>query len=453
MHKPNTALPIQETAENGTPFESGNAAGRAALAGLSQFGPLSSEQAEWLSGFLKAFVEAGASTSSPACIGTEERQPASNRSPKIPAYVAVDTTPYTARITQVEVGASSNGALFATVMLDIEGSQLTYGPGSTLALWPSNDPEEVRKVLRALGVSAQLQVATTRGSEPAWQVLLERVSLSKLSRGTIELLAEYSKSESEAQGLFALSDADPLQLEGRALLSVLRRFPSTRPPLDRLLASLQPLEPTLVPIASSAVDSPTRLQFTAHIVDEPKGWGELSVSAKARFREGEWVTVSVDAERAPLPVEDELVPVIVIAEGPCIALARALVAERMARKAKGRSWVIGLGIQTSTIPFAREFMSWQKTGTLGRYDSTPGVAIEEMIRLLEEKEETLWRWLIDQSEFCVLTTKLDVRQAVEQWLTAAIMRRQRIGPDAAKARVHELRAAHRYVEHPDKHLI
>jgi len=450
MYKPNTALPIQETTENGTPFEAGNAAGRAALAGLSQFGPLSSEQAEWLSGFLKAVVEASAGTASPACIETEQSQPASNRSPKISAHFPVDTTPYTARITQVEMGPAGNGALWATAMLDVEGSQLTYLPGSTLALWPSNDPEEVRKVLRALGVSAQLQVPTTRGLEPAWQVLLERVSLSKLSRATIELLAEYSKSESEAQGLFALSDADPVQLEGRMLLSVLRRFPSTRPPLDRLLASLQPLEPTLVPIASSAVDSPTRLQFTAHIVDEPKGWGELSVSAKARFREGEWLTVSIDAERAPLPVEDELAPVIVIAEGPCIALARALVAERMAKKAKGRSWVIGLGIHTSTIPFAREFMSWHKTGTLGRYDSTAGVDTEEMIRLLEEREEILWRWLIDQSEFCVLTTKPDMRQAVEQWLTAAIVRRQRVDVGAARARIQELRAAHRYVEHPAK---
>jgi len=378
-----------------------------------------------------------------------DAEPSSSRNPiKAERPSLAVSVPYTARIAQVEATPVSHDETWLTVTLDIEGSPLTYAPGSTLALWPTNDPEEVRKVLRALGVSAQFQVLTELGAEPAWQVLLERVNITQLSRLTLELLAEYSRSDSEARGLLDLSEADPVQLQTRSLLSVLRRFPSTRPPFERLLSSLAPLEPAFLPVASSFADAQNWLQFSARVVNAPGAWGELGLSAQSRLRVGEWVTVSIDPQHPALPIHDDLAPVVIIAEGACLAFARALAAERRARQAKGRTWVIGIGVPASAFPFARDFVAWHQSGALGRYDIAVGEKPRDALELLEEREDVIWRWLVDHSQICLVTAKPEFRSAIADWLTRLISNRQRVEIESAKTQLNEMRANHRFVQMP-----
>jgi sulfite reductase (NADPH) flavoprotein alpha-component len=449
MPRPNAGTPIQRHPEGTAAFDEGQAAARAMLAGLSKVAPLSSEHLEWLSGFVQAFVGATRQENA-ALLPIADRlpivAPSAKASSQTPA--ADECTAYTARIARVEESPVSDVESWLTVTLDVEGSPLKYHPGSTLALWPTNDPEEVRKVLRALGVSAQQQIPTPRGAEPAWQVLLERVNLSVLSRPTVELLAEYSRSESEASGLLDLSEAGAVHLQGRTLLAFLRRFPSTRPPLERLLTTLAALEPAQIPIASSYIDAPNWLQFCARVVERPSGWGEIGSASRSRFRVGEWVTVSVDPKEEPLPVDDNLAPVIVVAEGPCLATARALAAERRAQQAKGRTWVMALGVQASTLPCVQELNTWHKAGSVGRYDVTRSAEPSEVTRLLEDNEETLWRWLVDHSQFCLITTKPELRRAVSEWFVEMLTRRQRLEREAAERRLGELRQMQRFIQLP-----
>ena len=430
-----------------TPFEIGQAAGRAALAGLNRIGPLTAEQTEWLSGFLQAFLNSQR-TVTEAPTTSAVVQPERTNSGEPHGLASAECSPYTARIAKVEPYLTSDGETLLSVTLDVEGGQLRYRPGSTLNLWPTNDPEEVRKILRALGVSAQLQVPTIRGAEPAWQVLLERVNIAILSPQTLEFLADYSKSESEGSSLRSLSEAGQAQLQSRTLLSLLRRFPSTRPPLDRLLSNLAPLEPAQLPIASSFIDTPNWLQFSARLVDSPKGWGELGSSAKLRFRVGEWVTVSIDTDSAPLPIDDDLSPVVVIADGECLSVARALAAERRALRAKGRNCVIGFGIDSSTCPYARDLMAWHKIGSIVRHDISTGSEPREVRLLLESNEETLWRWLVDRSQICLISPNPRMRSTVSDWLIEVISRRQKLDAKGAKSRLDELRTTQRFIERP-----
>lgn len=279
-------MPVEESAVDSSSFDDGLAAGRAAIAGLLKTAPLKTYQIEWLSGFLQGLVETSHNDCGHECTTPTITVPTlvaeDNRDP--PPFTP-SSTPYAARIANVESFSGSDEEEWLDVTLDIEGGHLQYRPGSTLALWPTNDPEEVRKVLRALGVSAQLAVITNRGAEPAWQVLLERVNISAASQLTIDLLAEYSRSDSEADSLRSLSEMGTVQ--GKSLLSLLRRFPSARPPLERLLTTLLQLEPSLVPIASSTLEQPNALSFTARVVAHPGAWGDLSATTRTRFRTGE----------------------------------------------------------------------------------------------------------------------------------------------------------------------
>jgi len=448
MRKSEAAPLMAEPRHDSARFDEGYNAAQTVLSGLAEVGPMSCEQLQWMSGFVQAFLEAASSGKAASAVCYETQSSGTRVAGVATEAVAANADPYTARIAHVDVTAAAGGESWLTVTLDVEGSPLNYPPGSTLALWPTNDPEEVRKVLRALGVSAQLQVPTTRGAEPAWQVLLERLNLSASSRQTIELLAEYSRLESEAAGLMELGQAHDAELEGRSLLSLLRRFPSTRPPFERLLTTLSPLSPTLLPIASSFADTPNSLQFSARLSENPAEWGELKLALKSRFRVGEWVTVSIDEHKTELPVDDDLAPIIVLAEGPCLAFARALSAERRARQAKGRTWVIDVGAHTPAFPYTRELMSWNMAGAVGRYDVTTGSSPEDVTRLLEEKEDTLWRWIVDHSQVCLVTNKPEIRSKVSGWFVSMLARRLKLDRPQAETRLDELRSSRRFVDLP-----
>jgi len=447
MPKTRTALPVENRTVDSNPFDDGRAAGRAAIEGLLKTAPLKTNQIEWLSGFLQGLVETTQNDSD------LEQTPSSMTAPTLkgvepdgPSSFALTSTPYTARITSVESFNASDDEEWLNVTLDVEGGRLQYRPGSTLALWPTNEPEEVRKVLRAVGVSAQLMITTARGAEPAWQVLLERVNISTTSRATVELLAEYSRSDSECVSLRSLSETGAMQ--GKSLLSLLRRFPSARPPLEPLLASLSPLEPSLVPIASSSLDQPNLLSFTARVVLDPGVWGEVSAATRTRFRTGEWLAVSVDPRHSTQLADDDLAPVILIADGPCIAFGRALVAERRARQAKGRSWIIGLGMQGTSFPYSRELAAWHKAGSIGRYDVASGTDSIDTTRILDESEDVLWRWLVDNSQIIVVSTRGETRRTVGDWLESVIARRQRLDSAAAAQKLRDLRTSRMFVEIP-----
>lgn len=419
-------------------FDLGQRVARTLIKGLSDQTQLTQEQRDWLSGFAQGLVEImhvspsqgsaiQADTVAPnAIVKQAEKAPATRRAP------------FTARILQTEIVEPAECEPWLTVALDVEGSQFEYAPGSTLAIWPTNDPEEVRKVLRALGVSAQLEVTTASSVEPAWQILLERVDLARPSRQTLQLLAEFARAESEAASLLELSELALDALRGRSLLSLLRRFPSARPPFERLLASLSPLEPTLVPIASSALEQPNCLRFSAGLSETPSAWGQLNVQSRSRLRAGEWLTVSIDQSRPTRLAQDDLTPVVIIAEGPGIAFARSLVAERHARKAKGRNWVAALGLESSSFAYARELSKWHRSGLIGRYDVTRTTHVAAFEQWLETHEETLWRWMVDRSQFCLVTQQPELRRAMERWLLDVFTRRQKLAGAAATQRLQQM---------------
>jgi sulfite reductase (NADPH) flavoprotein alpha-component len=418
-------------------YEHGRAAGQIAAAQLQTTTPFDSSQVAWLSGFLQALADAGVrpptDTTQPlvTLVAPEKHQPTAV------ARQASDDSPYTARISRVETHATDDHHDLMDVAIDVEEGRLNYRPGSTLALWPTNDPEEVRRILRTLGASAQLMVATDQGSKPAWQVLLEQVDICRSSRRTLELLAEYSRSDSEATGLIELADGH--SDHNRSLLALLKRYPSARPPLDKLLTCLEPLEPNFVPIASSNLEHTPTLRFTARSETVPAGWGGVSSAFGSKFRAGEWLTLSVVDERYPAKLtEDDLEPAIIIADGVGIAFARSFVAERHARQSKGRTWVIAAGMTSPSFPYSLALLAWHKSGSLGRLDLCNGSDPSSAIKTLDQIEEMFWRWIVDHSRVFVVSTRPEFRHTLDEWMLTALARRQKLSRETAEQRLSEL---------------
>jgi sulfite reductase alpha subunit-like flavoprotein len=145
-------------------------------------------------------------------------------------------------------------------------------------------------------------------------------------------------------------------------------------------------------------------------------------------------------ERYPAQLsDDDLEPVIIIADGVCIAFARAFVAERLARRAKGRTWVIGAGLTLPTFPYSSELSAWHKSGNLRRLDLSNGFDTGGISKTLEQIEEMFWRWIVDHSRVFVVSTRPEFRETLDVWILAVLVRRQKLSLETAKQRLSELK--------------
>jgi|GEM_PF-1817340 len=411
-------------------YESGRAAGLAAISEMQRLAPLDSSQRAWLLGFLQGALDAaGQHASQTTRVSPPLVQPtAPSRIPESESCCPR----FQSRIATIETHGTSAQSGWWSAGLEVEERGLHYSPGSSLLLWPTNDPDEVRRILRALDVSAQRLVPTAHGSEPAWQALLERFDLSTVGSETLRLLAEYSRSSSEASGLLALAESP--NDKARSLLALLRRYPSSRPPLERLFASLHVLKPSFVPIASSSLERAKLLLIALRPNPVGNAWGQVGPAIQPKLRVGEWLSVGLDEGRISSVLStDDLEPAIVIADGIHIAFARAFAAERRERRAKGRTWIIATGVQSNQFPFARALAAWSRAGSLNRFDVAVGTDAADTLRAFEEVEENLWRWVVDRSRCYLLTARQNLRTAATEWFTAMLARRYRIeAPDAAQ---------------------
>ncbi|HEY5962370.1 MAG TPA: hypothetical protein VIV60_37695, partial [Polyangiaceae bacterium] len=147
---PATRLTLESSDNTSGSAKAGHSLGRSAAEQLLANELSVTERHEWLCGFLRGFLELGEAESSP---------PNPDFSAGGAPYIvtnrqAPSPTLFAARITDIVFDATQ---LFMTVMLDVSGSDLHARPGYSISLWPSNDPEVVRDVIRALSVNAQRQ--------------------------------------------------------------------------------------------------------------------------------------------------------------------------------------------------------------------------------------------------------------------------------------------------------
>src|SRR6185312_356317 len=81
------------------------------------------------------------------------------------------------------------GSEVREVILDLEGTALRYRAGDSLAVFPHNDPELVRHLLRALGARGQEIVKSSSGPSEVWRCLLENADVTHVREETLRLFA------------------------------------------------------------------------------------------------------------------------------------------------------------------------------------------------------------------------------------------------------------------------
>ncbi len=234
----------------------------------------------------------------------------------------------------------------------------TYSVGDHLLVTSVNDPARVERFAGRLGWDLErVVVLRARGGAPstlpidrpiALRALLGRhLELGKpIFRRQLEALLEHTPCPPERARLTAwLSDEDAFDAEVRltrlSLLDVLELLPSCAPPVDLVLANLEPLTPRIYSIASAPQAHPDEVHLTVSVLDAPADSGHgrhrgVASTWLAERAPGDTVWASV---RTPDPVfappEDLGRPLVLIGAGTGYAPFRGFLQQRAAERAEG----------------------------------------------------------------------------------------------------------------------
>jgi sulfite reductase (NADPH) flavoprotein alpha-component len=327
------------------------------------------------------------------------------------------------------------------VVLDLGGSGLAYQPGDSLGVIVENDPALVDAVMAALGAEDALRPTLS----------VEKDIARPLDR-TTDLLAGAAKDPREAAMLRKLSDGDDdAEPKEADLLDLLNAFPSARPPVADLIASLPALKPRLYSIASSPLAVPGQVELCVGVVRaERRGRvrdGVASCHLGFRTAPGLPLKAYVQASHFRLPADPET-PIIMVGPGTGIAPFRAFLQHRVATGAKGRSWLF-FGDQRGATDFlfGDELTGWQKDGALTKLslawsrDGAKKVYVQDRMR---EEAGDLWRWLQDGAHFYVCGDASRMAKDVDTALRAIAMQQGGMNADQARDWIVALARQHRY---------
>lgn len=263
------------------------------------------------------------------------------------------------------------GSEIRELVLESTDTLVDYRAGDCLAVLPHNDPDLVRAVLRAVGARGQELVDTPNGPVEVWRCLLEHVDITHVREQTLRLFAEEAGRSAE---LGVLGDAiSPASPSGFDLLDLLSLFPGARPSLERIIATLGPLEPRLYAIASAPVLYPSELHLAVRVVRAERGGRERRGVASHFLCEGVFRGDDVAARIAPAArfalSPERTGPVIMVASGTGMARFRSVLQELDARGRRGNTWLIMASCsEGDEALYEPELKAWSRSGVLEHVD-------------------------------------------------------------------------------------
>jgi sulfite reductase (NADPH) flavoprotein alpha-component len=256
------------------------------------------------------------------------------------------------------------------IELSLRDSGLSYEPGDSLGVWPSNPPELVAEVLRVLNLNGDRPVDHAGEIRPLFEWLLVRCELTRLSRPFAVAHAGRARID-DLDAIIASPLALPSLLADYQIIDLLCGFPGAWT-AQEFVAALRPLAPRLYSIASSlkAVEDEAHLTV-ARIAY--RAFGRDHVGAASHFlaqspvESGLPIFIETN-ERFRLPA-DASRDVIMIGPGTGVAPFRAFVQERSAVAAAGRNWLFfGNPHFRSDFLYQTEWQQALKRGELHRLD-------------------------------------------------------------------------------------
>ena len=338
--------------------------------------------------------------------------------------------------------------------IDLHGWGLSYEVGDSVAVYPTNDPDLVKEILRALGARGDEIVPVAKGEKGLREALLRDYCITKT---TPKFLKAIAKRASAAPLLKDLLDPERKQdldtyLWGMEVIDFLTEHPSVKFSPEEFVGLLTKLQPRLYSVASSLRAYPDVVHLIVDVV---------RYESHGRLRKG--VCSSFLAERAddvPVPVypssakhfhlpENPDIPIIMIGPGTGIAPFRAYLQERQAVGAKGKNWLF-FGAQREKCDYAykEDFDQFKRDGLLTRLDCAwsrdQAHKIYVQHRMLENGPE-IWKWIDSEgAQFFVCGDAWRMAKDVDVALRTIVQEQGGKSVDQANEYVEKLKNEKRY---------
>lgn len=332
--------------------------------------------------------------------------------------------------------------------ISIAGSGLSYEAGDALCVVPTNCPDLVAEILKAIKCDGD-EIINDVSLREALQNQFEIKTPSK------ELLQEIATRSGNQELNNALNDKDALSnyLWGRDTLDLLLQNPSVEFSAAEFLALLKPLQHRAYSISSSGKANPETVHLTV---------ASVRYNAFDRQHKGVCSTFLADLTNENTPIrcfftpnkvfrvpDNNDLPMIMVGPGTGIAPFRAFLQERQFRGAKGKNWLF-FGDRNAATDFIYrdELEVMQKDGLLNRLDLAFSRDQEEKIYVQDKMREhgaELFAWLEQGGYFFVCGDAYHMAKDVDKALHDVIATHGNKTEQQAIDYVNQLKKDKRYV--------
>ena len=338
--------------------------------------------------------------------------------------------------------------------IDLTGWGLNFEPGDSVAVYPTNDPNLVKEIIRALGTKGDEPVPAAKTTKPFREALLRDYSITQPTPKFLKAIAERASAAPMLKELLRPDRKHDLEnyLWGAEVIDFLLEHPSVKLRPEEFVGLLTKLQPRLYSVASSLRVFPEQVHLIVDVV---------RYESRGRARQG--VASSFLAERAdkaPVPVypssakhfhmpEDRTLPLIMIGPGTGIAPFRAFLQERQALGAKGKNWLF-FGSQREKCDYAykEDWERFKAKGFLTRLDCAwsrdQAHKIYVQHKMLENAAE-IWKWIDGEAaQFFVCGDARRMAKDVDAALRKIVQEQGGKSVDEANAYVEKLKTDKRY---------
>ncbi len=338
--------------------------------------------------------------------------------------------------------------------ISIAGSDLSYEAGDALCVFPTNCPELVKDILRAINCTGEEEVPVDSELMPLNEALRVHFEIKLPSKELIDEIARRS-GDQELNTLLEENDKEKLTnyLWGRDILDLLLQSPDMDISAAEFIALLKPLQHRAYSISSSSKKHPDAVHLTV-----------ASVRYQSHDREHKGVcstfladlvdeTTDVRCFFTPNKVfrvpEDNSLPMIMVGPGTGVAPFRAFLQEREVRQATGKNWLF-FGDRNAATDFIyrEELEAMQASGLLTRLDLAFSRDQQEKIYVQDRMREhgaELFAWLEQGGYFFVCGDAYRMAKDVDKALHDVIAEQGKMTEQQAVDYVNQLKKDKRYV--------
>lgn len=390
-------------------------------------------------------VSGGGSTSSFIDASDKaEEKPQYNRKNPFPAKMSVNRL----------VTATSSSKETRHYEISIAGSDLSYEAGDALCIVPTNCPELVTDIIKAIGCKGD-EIEPVNGElMPLHEALRTQFEIKLPSKELFQEIANRS-GDQELNSLLVSGDKEKLgsYLWGRDVLDLLLQFPQIEFSAAEFIALLKPLQHRAYSISSSSKMYPDSVHLTV---------ASVRYQSHGRQHKGVCSTFLADLVDDSTEVrcfftpnkifrvpENDNLPMIMVGPGTGIAPFRAFLQERQMRQADGKNWLF-FGDRNAATDFIyrEELEEMQACGLLNRLDLAFSRDQEAKIYVQDKMRENgaeLFAWLEQGGYFFVCGDAYHMAKDVDKALHDVIAEHGKLSEQQAVDYVNQLKKDKRYV--------